>query len=146
MIQDQIHEGGCLCGAIRYEATGKPLQVAHCHCESCRRSTGAAFATGVCFPVESVTWTQTEPSSYRSSEHFSRLFCSHCGSSVAQHNLSSGTMWPMAGTLDYPQSVTPECHMFTKDQIPWVKLDDDLPLYSTFPPREWTEERDQPGK
>ena len=124
--------GGCLCGAVRYEATGEPLQVAHCHCEGCRRSTGAAFATGVCFPVESVIWTHQEPISYQSSENFARLFCSCCGSSVAQHNQSTGTLWPLVGTLDHPESVAPESHMFTKDQIPWIKLDDGLPRYSTF--------------
>ena len=145
MSRDQFYEGGCLCGAIRYKATGKPLQVAHCHCESCRRSTGAAFVTGVCFPVKAVTWTQAKPTSYRSSEHFARLFCSHCGSSVAQHNLSTGTMWPLAGTLDDPESVAPESHVFTKDQILWVKLDDDLPRHSTFPPREGTKRGDQPA-
>ena len=124
--------GGCLCGVIRYEATGEPLQMAHCHCERCRRSTGAVYATGVCFPVEAVIWTQEEPASYQSSEGFARLFCSNCGSSVAQHNLSTGTMWPLAGTLDHPESVAPEYHMFTKDQISWVKLDDGLPRYTTF--------------
>lgn len=127
-------QGGCLCGAVRYQATGKLLQVAHCHCEACRRSTGAAFATGVCFPVEAVIWTHQEPISFQSSENFARLFCPHCGSSVAQHNQSTGTMWPLVGTLDHPESVAPESHMFTKDQIPWVKLDDELPRHSTVPP------------
>lgn len=53
-------------------------------------------------------------------------------------------MWPLVGTLDHPESVTPECHMFTKDQIPWVKLDDDLPRHSTFSPMEETKQGDQP--
>ena len=145
MSQDQIYEGGCLCGAIRYEATGEPLQVAHCHCERCHRSTGAAFATGVCFPVEAVTWTQEKPISYQSSESFARLFCSHCGSSVAQYNLSTGTMWALVGTLDHPESIAPESHMFTKDQIPWVKLDDDLPRHSTFPSMGEGKQGDEPA-
>jgi len=119
MSQDHSYEGGCLCGAIRYRATEEPLHVAHCHCESCRRSTGAAFATGVFFPVEAVSWEQDESFSYRSSESFARLFCSHCGSSVAQHNLTTGTMWVLAGTLDHPES---------------VKLEDGLPRHFTFAP------------
>jgi hypothetical protein len=135
MSQDQAYEGGCLCGAVRYKATGEPLQVAHCHCERCRRSTGAAFATGVCFPVKAVTWKQGEPVSYQSSESFARLFCSQCGSSVAQHNLATDTMWPLAGTLDRPDSVTPEFHMFIEEQLSWVKLDDGLPCHSTFSPK-----------
>ena len=145
MGNDQVCEGGCLCGMVRYRATGEPLQVAHCHCEGCRRSTGAAFATGVCFPVEAVTWTQEEPISYKSSESFARLFCSRCGSSVAQYNLSTETMWPLVGTLDHPESVTPESHMFSKDQIPWVKLNDGLPRHSTFPPVREKEQGDEPA-
>ena len=133
MSDEQKFTGGCLCGAIQYEATGRPLEVTHCHCKNCRRSTGAAFATGVCFPVEAVTWIQEEPLSYQSSEGFGRLFCPKCGSSVAQHDESTGTMWPLVGTLDHPESVTPESHIFTRDQIPWAKLDDGLPRHSVFP-------------
>ena len=134
MSRGQVYEGGCLCGAVRYEAGREPLQVAHCHCKSCRRSTGAVFATGVSFPVEVVTWTQEDPSTYQSSENFARLFCSRCGSSVAQHNQGTGRMWILVGTLDHPESIVPESHFFTKDQISWVKLDDGLPRHSTFPP------------
>jgi hypothetical protein len=45
-----------------------------------------------------------------------------------------GTLWPYIGTLDDPASVTPEFHIFTEEQIPWVKLDDGLPCYPQFPP------------
>lgn len=134
MTDQQKLTGGCLCGAIQYETVGKPLGMVHCHCERCRRSTGAAFVTGVCFPVEAVTWKQGEPASYQSSGSFARLFCSHCGSSVAQNNLATGMMWLLAGTLDHPESVTPESHMFTNEQIVWVKLDDGLPRHSKFAP------------
>jgi hypothetical protein len=144
MSDQQKLTGGCLCGAVRYETVGKPLRVTHCHCESCRRSTGAAFATGVCFPIEAVTWKHGEPASYQSPENFARLFCSDCGSSVAQYNLAIGTMWPLAGTLDRPESVTPEFHVFTKKQISWAKLNDGLPRHSTFAPTRKGKEGDKP--
>ena len=41
----QTIQGGCLCGAMRYEATGRPYNITHCHCTDCRRSSGAAFVT-----------------------------------------------------------------------------------------------------
>ena len=41
--------GGCLCGAIRYEGIGEPYNVTHCHCEDCRKSAGAPFATWASF-------------------------------------------------------------------------------------------------
>lgn len=58
MSQGRVYEGGCLCGAVWYLAAGELLQVAHCHFKACRRSTGAAFATDVCFSIEAVTWVQ----------------------------------------------------------------------------------------
>lgn len=42
-------QGGCLCGAVRYEATGRPHNVTHCHCADCRRSSGAAFVRWASF-------------------------------------------------------------------------------------------------
>jgi len=126
--------GGCLCGAARYEAIGDALATCHCHCERFRRSSGSAFATAVGFPKEAVTWTKEEPVAYRSSENASRLFCPHCGSSMAHHWVDIGTIWPYVGTLDHPESVTPEFHLFTNEQLSWVKLDDGLPRHSTFAP------------
>ena len=41
------YSGGCLCGSVRYRATGKPIAPTHCHCETCRRVSGAAFMTWV---------------------------------------------------------------------------------------------------
>lgn len=133
MSDRQEISGGCLCGAVRYEAMGAPLQVAYCHCESCRRSIGAAFAIGVGFPAKDVTWIHQEPASYQSSENFARLFCSQCGSSLAQHNLSTAKIWLQIGTLDHPESVTPDLHMFADEKISWIKLKDALPRHAQWP-------------
>ncbi len=43
-------------------------------------------------------------------------------------------LWPFIGTLDHPEAITPEFHMFTEEQIPWLKVDDGLPRHSKFPP------------
>ena len=126
--------GGCLCGAVRYETTATPVGACHCHCEQCRRHTGAVFASAVGFSAEEISWTNEQPSMYRSSENCGRLFCSRCGSALAQQWLDIGMLWPLIGTLDHPELVFPEFHMFTEEQIPWLKLDDGLPRHSKFPP------------
>ena len=126
--------GGCLCGAVRYETKATPIGACHCHCEQCRRHTGAVFASAVGFSTEEISWTNEQPSMYRSSENCGRLFCSRCGSALAQQWLDIGMLWPLIGTLDHPESVLPEFHMFTEEQIPWLKLDDGLPRHSKFPP------------
>ena len=73
------HQGGCLCGALRYETTGKPLWVAYCHCHSCRRSTGAPVTTFVGYNKTSFRYTTGKPEGYNSSPGITRSFCTRCG-------------------------------------------------------------------
>jgi len=144
MSDSDVYEGGCLCGAVRYRATGEPIGVAHCHCDRCRRHSGAVFASGVGFSADAISWRNEQPSLYQSSDSAARSFCSRCGSSIAHHWVDIGTVWLFVGTLDSPELVTPEFHMFTEEQIPWVKLDDGLPCYAKFAPTRRGKEGDEP--
>ena len=54
---DETRSGGCQCGAVRYEARGAPKFVGNCHCRDCRKATGAAFSTYVCYLDANVRWT-----------------------------------------------------------------------------------------
>lgn len=134
MGAENIYEGGCLCGKIRYRASGVPIGTAHCHCDKCRRHSGAVFASGVGFSADDIEWLTDEPALYQSSENCARSFCPTCGSSIAHHWLDIHTTWPFIGTLDHPESVTPEFHIFVEEQIPWLHINDGLPRYSKFPP------------
>ncbi|MCH7778639.1 MAG: GFA family protein, partial [Gemmatimonadetes bacterium] len=71
----ETHPGGCLCGAVRFEARGKPLWIAHCHCQSCRRNTGSALATFVGFAGEGFAYLAGAPATYASSPGVTRGFC-----------------------------------------------------------------------
>ncbi len=134
MGEHHFYEGGCLCGALRYRATKKPIGVAHCHCRNCQRHTGAAFVTSVGFTGDAFSWTKGQPVLYSSSENGQRGFCSHCGSTVSFHWSDLGTDWVHAGTLDHPESVTPELHFMTESQVSWIKLNDGLPCYPRYIP------------
>lgn len=35
-----MHEGGCLCGAVRYRVEGEPARSSVCSCTCCQRRTG----------------------------------------------------------------------------------------------------------
>ncbi len=140
MAEQQVYEGGCLCGALRYRATTDPLFVGHCHCQRCRKHTGAAFATFVGFPAESFTWTKGQPALYQSSELAQRGFCSECGSTISFHRPHKDEISILAGSLDHPDDVTPDHHIMTESKVGWVKLDDGLTCYSRFPPA--AEDRD----
>ena len=126
--------GGCLCGAIRYRTTGIPLTTGHCHCQQCRRQSGALFFSGVGgFPAENISWLNKDPAIYEESLTRGWSFCPDCGSSIARLWLDEATTWLCIGTLDAPELVAPKYHMFTEEQIPWLDIDDELPRYPRYP-------------
>jgi hypothetical protein len=80
----KVYAGGCLCGAVRFEATGPAFKPHTCSCKMCQRHTGALTTCWVEFPREAVTWTGPggAPAAWRSSEFSSRAFCPACGASI----------------------------------------------------------------
>jgi hypothetical protein len=119
--------GGCLCGAVRYVARGKPLWVAHCHCASCRRATASAFATFAGYRKNRLALTAGKIAHYASSPGVSRGFCRRCGSPLTYE----GARWPSQihihlGSLDDPGALRPTLHVNTAEQLPWVHLADGL--------------------
>lgn len=126
--------GGCLCGAVAYRATGQPLDVVSCHCIYCRKMSGAAFATCVVFSPEQFQWISGEIATYTATSDYQRGFCKNCGSSVASWRLSEQDRWiaPWAGSLDQAELLNPCQHIFAKDELPWLHMDDGLPRYEKF--------------
>src|SRR5438309_8313720 len=70
--------GGCLCGSIRYEATGQPYNTAHCHCLDCRRSSGAPFVTWASFRRKDFRFVKGQPREIEWARR-RRSFCPQCG-------------------------------------------------------------------
>lgn len=134
MADSIAFEGGCLCGALRYRASGQPLWVCHCHCRMCQKETGAAFSTSAGFRTERITWTKGKPSLYRSSKLVERGFCVRCGSTVSFCRPRKSETSVSAGSLDHPEVIAPEFHMMTASQVPWLKINDGLPSHDRFPP------------
>ncbi|MHA1599438.1 MAG: GFA family protein [Alphaproteobacteria bacterium] len=127
---DSTHPGGCLCGAIRYVATGEPLWVAHCHCQSCRRSTGAPFATFVGFAPDQVAFSASAPATYASSPGVRRSFCGDCGTPIAfEADRYPGEIHLYVCTMDAPAEFTPQAHVHVREQLPWLHLDGGLPRF-----------------
>lgn len=123
-------EGGCLCGAIRYRATARPLRGVICHCEMCRRHSGAPALAFVHFPKASFTWLLTEPRWYRSSPYAERGFCPECGSTVGMREaVLADRVQICAGSLDEPGRIRIQDHVWTRSQLPWFEIQDDLPRF-----------------
>ena len=130
------HAGGCLCGKVRFRADAEPLWVCHCHCEMCRRQTGAAVATYVGFPAGSVTWLEVEPTRYRSSRDVERSFCPTCGSTIGFHRVHETSL--CLGSFDTPSDLPVETiwtgHVWYKEHIAWFDTADDWVRHAEFSP------------
>jgi len=130
-MSDTSFEGGCLCGAIRYRAAAAPLRGVICHCSMCRKHSGAPALAFVHFAADSFTWTGGEPTRYRSSEFAERGFCPACGSTLSMHEEVLGTRVQVTvGSLDEPERVRPDDHVWTDERLPWFDIADALPRFA----------------
>ena len=123
--------GGCLCGAVRYEAAGEPVYVPYCHCESCRRATGAVAAVYVMFERDRVRFPKGERRLYASSPGVERGFCATCGTSLTWESEWGGktVIEIHVGSLDDAEAFPPDRHAFHGERIAWFDAADDLPRY-----------------
>lgn len=122
--------GGCFCGAVRYRITAPPIEVSHCHCGICRRTTGAPFVTWATVPAVAFTYTAGTPGVVRSTPTAERQFCSGCGTALTFREHARLDWVDVAvGSLDDPNAVRPDEHIWTTSQLGWLSVDDDLPRH-----------------
>ncbi len=127
----EAFEGQCLCGAIRYRSTKPPLRGVICHCPMCRRHSGAPALAFVHFPADAFTWLAGEPKKFRSSEYAARGFCPTCGSTISMHeDVLNDRVQICVGTLDAPDKVRIDDHVWTQHRIAWFDVRDDLPRFA----------------
>lgn len=123
--------GRCLCGAITYRADAPPLWQMHCHCESCRRATGSAFASFLGLQDGTWAWTRGDPAAYPSSPGTERLFCPRCGTPLAYRSTRfPGETHIHAGTLDHPDRFHPSAHVHMAESQSWADIHDHLPRHA----------------
>ena len=122
-----VHTGRCFCGAIKLEAEGRPKWIAHCHCESCRRTTGSALATFTGFADDKVRFVEGMPKTFASTPGVERMFCGDCGTPLAYR----AERWPgeihlYISVLDDPEAFPPTAHVHAAEKISWLHVDDGL--------------------
>lgn len=122
-------EGGCLCGTVRYRVRGEPVRVTHCHCLDCRRSSGAAFVTWAEFALADFVFSMGEPAQNSSAPGVLRTFCRRCGTPLTYLREGGETIDVTVCSMDDPTAVSPQDHIWTVRQLPWVRLDDALPRH-----------------
>ena len=130
-----IHEGGCLCGAVRYRVRGTPIVSVACHCSFCQRRLGSAFATFAYFEETNLDFvggvTEYEHRSDESRRWLRTQFCTRCGTTVT-HKAEGrpGQRAVALGTLDDPDSVRIDRHVWVRSKRPWVTIP---PEVAAFP-------------
>jgi len=133
-------EGGCTCGEVRYEILASPLIVHCCHCRWCQRQTGSAFALNALLEAEQVRVVKGEVEilavASPSGKGQTIARCQSCRiavwSSYYMGGLKDYIRFIRVGTLDNPDIMPPDVHIFTCSKQPWVQLPKDAAVVDHF--------------
>lgn len=123
-------KGKCLCGAVSFVMVFPTKWVAHCHCENCRRSVGAAFVTWASAeePQVSIQDPKNKLAWYASSNEAQRGFCSKCGSSLFFKSIRwPGELHIIRVAFTDPIDRQPQVHAYYDTHVNWFSVNDDLP-------------------
>lgn len=140
MVADGVFPltGGCNCRTIRYRMETRPLFVHCCHCRWCQRETGASFALNAMIEADRVTLLGGEPELVDTPSESGRgqliARCPKCRIAVWSHYAGAGRAicFVRIGTLDAPDHLPPDIHIFTSSKQPWVTLPEGVPAVPAY--------------
>ncbi|MDB5459012.1 MAG: hypothetical protein JWO72_753 [Caulobacteraceae bacterium] len=129
--------GGCACGAVRYRLKSAPMFVHCCHCLDCQRQTGSAFVINGLIETDRIEVLSGETRPYAmptDSGHPHEVYrCPACGVAVwSDYGRRAALRFVRLGTLDRPDALTPDVHIFTRSKLAWVRLPDDTPAFEAY--------------
>ena len=120
----KIHQGGCLCSAIRFRISGEPAFSSVCHCATCRRASAAPTVAWLTFDRGQVEILSGRPSTYRSSQGVVRQFCGTCGSQLSYESVESPTTIDITtASLDNPNLFPPTLEVWLEHRVSWQTAD-----------------------
>ena len=131
-------EGGCTCHRVRYRMTTKPLFVHCCHCRWCQRETGSAFALNALIESDRVELIGGDPVTVDTPSNSGRgqkiIRCPACHVALWSHYAGAGDRLKFirVGTLDDPDRLPPDIHIFTVSKQPWVVLPSGTPAVPEY--------------
>jgi hypothetical protein len=124
-----IIEGGCLCRGLRYRLNVRPKQGSDCHCEDCRRASGAPYVTWCSVPTKEIEVLSGELRRVLYADRL-RSFASCCGTPLfIQDEVNSEWIDVTVASLDCPETLQPEAAIWIEDKLPWVELDPNRPAF-----------------
>ena len=119
--------GGCFCGKVRFEATGKPFDVCVCHCDICRKTTGAPAVAWLSVRPQGFRFTAGAPNAFASSETGIRRFCGDCGTQLTFQDRRLNEVDVAVAALDDPDAVSPVDQIWVQSRLPWMSTLHTLP-------------------
>jgi hypothetical protein len=131
-------EGGCTCRSVRYRMNTAPLFVHCCHCRWCQRETGSAFVLNALIESDRVIVLNGEPVTVDTPSNSGRgqkiARCPDCHVALWSHYAGAGAALKVVrvGTLDAPDCLPPDIHIFTASKQPWVVLPSDTPAVPEY--------------
>jgi hypothetical protein len=124
-----VYQGGCLCGQVRWRATAEPANVRVCHCRNCQRWAGAPFFARAVFLAGDIT-REGETTRWPTSPRIDRLSCARCGAPMfAEPKDPPARLAVSLASLDEPNAIRPEAHIWTREKLDWLSIDDGLPQF-----------------
>jgi len=145
---NEVFDGGCDCRAVRYRMTSRPLFVHCCHCRWCQRESGSSFALNAMIEADRVKLLQATPdvvdtpSSSGQGQKISR--CPQCRIALWSNYSGAGdaVRFVRVGTLDEPDRLPPDIHIFTDSKQPWLELPAGVPAVPEYYDRDqyWPKE------
>jgi len=135
---DQTFEGGCACGAVRYRMTSKPMIVHCCHCRWCQRETGSSFVLNAMIEADCVSLLRGTPELVNTPSSSGRgqkvMRCPTCRVAVWSHYSGGGDVicFVRVGTLDEPDCLPPDIHVYTGSKQPWVVIPRGVSAFEEF--------------
>lgn len=130
-------EGGCYCGAIRYQFDGEIAASLQCHCRECQYITGGNPNVLVVLPETGFSFTKGTPASFTREDldnPVTRHFCGRCGTAIGTTSPNApGSMILKVGTMDDPSFFKPTVAIFTKDAQTFHHIPDDVASFEGRP-------------
>jgi hypothetical protein len=128
-VSDSALTGGCLCGGVRFEFTGRPLTAGYCHCTRCQRRTGTASSAQARIDGRTLRLLQGEGllKMWRHPEGgHEKLFCGECGAHLFSRDAEDYTQMSVRlGAFDGDPGIRPSWRSFVAYAAPWEPIPDD---------------------
>ena len=131
-------EGGCACGTVRFRLTDDPIVVHCCHCRSCQRESGSAFALNAVIEADNVELVSGAPKRIDTPSDSGKgqavFRCPVCQVALWSHYAGVGAKadFIRVGALDDPDAFPPNVHIFTASKQPWVALPTDAEAFAAY--------------